>query len=97
MSSKRYYYFLLPAGTLATTIKKYQQAFPTLSSHQFSVIYEIPRATPVYIVFGKNTGNYEKYAEQWLSTLKAYYSSVNFDDEVRRHQNTNGQLGSKTK
>lgn len=86
VSVKRVDYFFLPVGTLEATIEKNLEKFPELADAKFKLVYEIPRSTPAFYVFGKNTGNYSNYADKWLATLKEYYSNVNFEDEVKRHK-----------
>jgi ABC-type amino acid transport substrate-binding protein len=87
---KRADYFFRVDSNYKSTIRDHHKKYPNYSHLEFKKIYEIQRETPVYFAFGKNTGNYEKYADKWLNALKLYHANVMIDERIRHHKQISG-------
>lgn len=85
VGTRRLDYFIMTVGLLEETVAENVQSFPELATVEFKKISEVVRSTPVYLVFGKKTGNYDKYSDLWLSTINNYYKKVNIKEEIKRH------------
>jgi len=87
---KRADYFLRVDSSYKSTIREHHKKFPNYSQLEFKKIYAVQRKTPVYFAFGKNTGNYAKYADKWLNALKHYHANVMIDERIRHHKQVSG-------
>jgi len=83
--SGRMDYFFVSKGQLPEVIAKHSSKAIPLSVDQFKMIYEVPRAVPAFIVFGKNTPFAQQYSDAWLDTLNSYYQSVDVKLEIQKH------------
>ncbi|GGY47814.1 hypothetical protein GCM10011297_20820 [Bacterioplanes sanyensis] len=92
VSSRRLDYLFLQAGLIRDIIDQHLTDGSELTKTQFKSILTIPRETPAYHVFGKNTDGYANYATPWLETLKEYHATVDIEAEIARHKRQNRLL-----
>ncbi len=83
---KRMDYFFAIESTISEILRDHHERFPKYSQLKFKKIHTVNRATPVYYVFGKRTGNYEKYAEKWLDVIAEYNHRFIIEQRIQYHR-----------
>lgn len=78
-------YVIVPEPMFDSAIREQQERYPNADNPQFKKIFTLRRETPTYVVFSKRGNRFEEFANAWRETIQAYYSSVDLDEEVRRH------------
>lgn len=83
-------YFFLIDTNYKSTIREYNNKFTPIDPADFVKIYTHERIVPVYIVFGKGSGNFEKYADKWIDAINAYHNKVSIDERIAFHITKSG-------
>tara|TARA_R110002074_G_scaffold122092_5_gene256719 strand:+ start:6416 stop:7201 length:786 start_codon:yes stop_codon:yes gene_type:complete len=83
-------YFLSVATSYKSTIREYNKKFRSFDHSVFEKIYTHDRAIPVFIAFGKGSGNYERYSDKWMEVIGDYHNKTNIGDRVKFHITKSG-------
>jgi len=83
-------YFFIPDSSYKSTMLEHSLKYPDYKHLRFKKILTVQRETPVFYVFGKNTGNYEKFADKWLNVINLYYKNEVIENRIKFHKENSG-------
>jgi len=83
-------YFFIPESSYESTLREHNVKYPEYKHLKFRKVFTVPRETPVFYVFGKNTGYYEKFSGKWLNVINSYHEKVVIEERIQFHKANSG-------